>query len=207
MFGDNGYETSTLWNYKVIGRYTMPFDIGFSGSWKVQSGGNWGRSISVRLPGRRRTGPCASSRSPPTAANGPDPRRPVRQGSASAVRRGHGDVDVFNLTERRDGDDLPERHRRDFKEVIGPARPADRAVRAAVRLLVRFGSPPGVAGTIPRLPIPAIPPVRLLSHPSGSTIPPICLSVSPFLSSVDTRIWRVEPGRGATLAGLALVLR
>jgi hypothetical protein len=51
MFGDNGYETSTLWNYKVIGRYTMPFDIGFSGSWKVQSGGNWGRSLSVAFPG------------------------------------------------------------------------------------------------------------------------------------------------------------
>jgi hypothetical protein len=51
MFGDNGYETSTLWNYKIIGRYTMPFDVGFSGSWKVQSGGNWGRSISVPFPG------------------------------------------------------------------------------------------------------------------------------------------------------------
>jgi hypothetical protein len=51
MFGDDGYETSTLWNYKIIGRYTMPFDIGMSGSWKVQSGGNWGRSISVPFPG------------------------------------------------------------------------------------------------------------------------------------------------------------
>jgi hypothetical protein len=51
MFGDNGYETSTLWNYKVIGRYTLPWDIGLSGSWKVQSGGNWGRSLSVPFPG------------------------------------------------------------------------------------------------------------------------------------------------------------
>jgi hypothetical protein len=51
MFGDNGYETSTLWNYKVIGRYGLPFDIGMSGSWKVQSGGNWGRSLSVAFPG------------------------------------------------------------------------------------------------------------------------------------------------------------
>ena len=51
MFGDNGYETSTLWNYKIIGRYSMPFDVGFSGSWKVQSGGNWGRSLSVPFPG------------------------------------------------------------------------------------------------------------------------------------------------------------
>ncbi len=51
LFGDNGFETSTLWNYKIIGRYSLPFDVGFSGSWKVQSGGNWGRSISVPFPG------------------------------------------------------------------------------------------------------------------------------------------------------------
>jgi len=51
MFGDNGYETSTLWNYKVIGRYTLPYDVGLSASWKVQSGGNWGRSLSVTFPG------------------------------------------------------------------------------------------------------------------------------------------------------------
>jgi hypothetical protein len=42
-----GKETSTLWNYKLIGRYTLPFDIGFSGSYKVQSGRNWGRVTSV----------------------------------------------------------------------------------------------------------------------------------------------------------------
>ena len=51
MFGDNGYETSTLWNYKIIGRYVLPLEIGVSGSWKVQSGGNWGRSLSVAFPG------------------------------------------------------------------------------------------------------------------------------------------------------------
>lgn len=50
MFGDNGRETSTTWNYKVVGRYVLPFDIGFSGSWKVQSGFNYGRTISVTMP-------------------------------------------------------------------------------------------------------------------------------------------------------------
>jgi len=51
MFGDeNGKETSSLWNYKVIGRYLMPWDIGFSGSWKVQSGFNFARTISVNFP-------------------------------------------------------------------------------------------------------------------------------------------------------------
>jgi len=45
-----GRETSTIWNYKAIGRYVAPFDIGISGSYKLQSGRQWGRSISVTLP-------------------------------------------------------------------------------------------------------------------------------------------------------------
>jgi hypothetical protein len=51
LFGDAGYETSTQWNYKVIGRYILPFDVGVSGSWKVQSGIEWGRTVEVRFPG------------------------------------------------------------------------------------------------------------------------------------------------------------
>jgi hypothetical protein len=51
LFGDNGIETSTLWNYKVIGRYTLPYDIGLSGSWRLQSGQQYGRTISVTFPG------------------------------------------------------------------------------------------------------------------------------------------------------------
>ncbi len=50
LFGDNGRETSTLWNYKVIGRYVLPYEIGLSGSWKVQSGFNYGRTMSVPMP-------------------------------------------------------------------------------------------------------------------------------------------------------------
>ncbi|MFM8535719.1 MAG: carboxypeptidase regulatory-like domain-containing protein [Acidimicrobiia bacterium] len=50
MFGDNGRETDTLWNYKIIGRYVLPYDIGFSGSWQVQSGFNYARTISVTMP-------------------------------------------------------------------------------------------------------------------------------------------------------------
>ena len=51
LFGDNGIETSTLWNYKAIGRYLMPFDVGVSGSWRVQSGQHYGRTINVNFPG------------------------------------------------------------------------------------------------------------------------------------------------------------
>jgi hypothetical protein len=50
MWGDNGRETTALWNYKIIGRYVMPLDIGVSGSWKVQSGFNYARTISVTMP-------------------------------------------------------------------------------------------------------------------------------------------------------------
>src|SRR4029453_16969097 len=52
LFGDNGLETSTLWNYKIIGRYVLPYEIGLSGSWKVQSGFNYARTMSVNLPVR-----------------------------------------------------------------------------------------------------------------------------------------------------------
>jgi hypothetical protein len=50
LFGEDGVETTSLWNYKIIGRYVMPWDIGFSGSWKVQSGFNYARTISVAMP-------------------------------------------------------------------------------------------------------------------------------------------------------------
>ena len=79
MFGDNGKETDTLWNYKIIGRYVMPWDIGFSGSWKVQSGFNYARTISVTMPveGARtiRVEPIDSNRYPTRR----DPRLPPRQ--------------------------------------------------------------------------------------------------------------------------------
>jgi hypothetical protein len=68
IWGDNGRETTTLWNYKIVGRYVMPFDIGFSGSWKVQSGFTFARTISVAFPveGSRtvRVEPADSNRYP-----------------------------------------------------------------------------------------------------------------------------------------------
>jgi hypothetical protein len=51
IFGDNGVETSTTWNYKVIGRYVMPYQIGLSGSWRFQSGENYGRTLGINFPG------------------------------------------------------------------------------------------------------------------------------------------------------------
>ncbi|MEZ5416559.1 MAG: carboxypeptidase regulatory-like domain-containing protein [Vicinamibacterales bacterium] len=52
LFGDDqGRETSMIWNYKLIGRYELPWGIGSSGSWKVQSGQQYGRTINVAFPG------------------------------------------------------------------------------------------------------------------------------------------------------------
>lgn len=45
-----GRENISAWNYKLIGRYVFPWDIGVSGSYKLQSGNNWGRYLSVSLP-------------------------------------------------------------------------------------------------------------------------------------------------------------
>jgi carboxypeptidase family protein len=68
MFGENGRETTTQWNTKVSGRYVMPYDIGVSGSWRVQSGYQWGRTSSVVFPvdGQQslRVEPVTSNRAP-----------------------------------------------------------------------------------------------------------------------------------------------
>jgi hypothetical protein len=69
FFGDeDARETTTLWNYKIIGRYMLPWEIGLSGSWKVQSGFNYARTISVTVPveGARtiRVEPITSNRYP-----------------------------------------------------------------------------------------------------------------------------------------------
>jgi hypothetical protein len=45
-----GRETSTIWNYKLIGRYVLPYDVGVSGSYKLQSGRQWGRAVNFSLP-------------------------------------------------------------------------------------------------------------------------------------------------------------
>ena len=97
MFGDDGVETSTLWNYKIVGRYVMPWDIGFSGSWKVQSGFNFARTISVTMPveGAQQS---ASSRSTRTAT------RRSASSTCGSTRRSTRQVrpvlpmlDVFNM--------------------------------------------------------------------------------------------------------------
>jgi len=46
-----GSQDTTFWNYKLVGRYVFPYQIGVSASYKLQSGYNIAREISVPLPG------------------------------------------------------------------------------------------------------------------------------------------------------------
>ena len=89
LLGDDGIETDTLWNYKIIGRYVLPCDIGFSGSWKVQSGFNYAPHHQRGDAGRRQPHhPRRADRREPLSV-GRDPRlapRQVVRASASSAR-------------------------------------------------------------------------------------------------------------------------
>jgi outer membrane receptor protein involved in Fe transport len=45
-----GQGETSFWNYKLVGRYVFPYDIGVSASYKLQSGFNYPRELSVNLP-------------------------------------------------------------------------------------------------------------------------------------------------------------
>jgi hypothetical protein len=93
-----GRETSTVWNYKILGRYVMPFDIGISSSYKLQSGRQWGRSIAVTLPvaGSEtiRTEPVTSNRAPNVSILDFRFDKAIKFGSKGTLT---GVVDIFNL--------------------------------------------------------------------------------------------------------------
>jgi len=98
LFGDGGIETSTLWNYKIIGRYTLPFELGLSGSWKVQSGQQYGRTISVAFPGDGtqtvRVEPITAHRYPSVAIMDVRADKSFTFGKRGKLT---GQFDVFNL--------------------------------------------------------------------------------------------------------------
>ena len=99
LFGENGFETSTLWNYKLVGRYALPWDIGVSGSWKIQSGQNYGRTISVAFPGDStqtvRVEPITANRYPTVAILDVRLDKSFRIGRTGKVT---GMLDAFNLS-------------------------------------------------------------------------------------------------------------
>lgn len=94
-----GRETSTVWNYKLIGRYVLPYDIGISGSYKLQSGRQWGRSWAVTLPvaGSEtiRVEPVTANRAPNVPIT--DIRFDKTFGFRNRAGRVTAMVDVFNI--------------------------------------------------------------------------------------------------------------
>jgi hypothetical protein len=98
MFGSNGLETSTSWNYKVTGRYIMPLKIGTSGTWRHQSGNQWGRVTSVPFPGdgaqNIRMEEVTNNRAPNVAIGDVRIDRSFSLGKLGKIT---GQVDVFNV--------------------------------------------------------------------------------------------------------------
>jgi len=93
-----GRQTSTFWNYKLLARYEFPWDISVATSYKLQSGYNWARNVSVTLPNAGAetifTEPISANRSPNVHIL--DFR--LEKGVNLGGRRGRvtGMVDVFN---------------------------------------------------------------------------------------------------------------
>ncbi len=132
MFGDNGYEDTSSWNYKIIGRYVMPYAIGFSGSWKVQSGYQWGRVTSVTFPGdgaqNVRMEPVTANRAP---AVGIMDVRLDKSFSFGRFGKLTGQVDMFNLLNSGTVTVFRTTTGTTFKEVLGILDP--RIIRFGVR--------------------------------------------------------------------------
>lgn len=94
-----GRETSTIYNAKILGRYVLPWEVGISGSWKFQSGRNWGRTISVNLPNAGsetvRVEPVTAHRFPNVSIFDMRFDKSFRFGKKAGKLTGM--VDVFNL--------------------------------------------------------------------------------------------------------------
>ncbi len=132
MFGDQGYEGTTTWNYKIIGRYVMPYDIGFSGSWKVQSGYQWGRVTSVNFPGdgaqNIRMEPVTANRAPNVGIMDARLDKAFRFGKFGKLTA---QVDMFNLLNSGTVTVFRTTTGTTFKEVLGILDP--RIVRFGLR--------------------------------------------------------------------------
>ncbi len=137
LFGDEGKETSTLWNYKIIGRYTMPWQIGFSGSWKVQSGRQWGRNTAVAFPGdgtqNIRMEEVTANRAPTVSILD---LRADKSFTFGRYGRFTAMLDMFNTVEQRRGRQLRDHHGADLQAGHRHPRPAHLPLRHSLRLLV-----------------------------------------------------------------------
>jgi Carboxypeptidase regulatory-like domain len=132
MFGDGGYEQTTTFNYKVIGRYVLPYDFGLSGSWKFQSGYQWGRVTSVTFPGdgaqNIRMEPVTANRAPNVGIADVRFDKSLRFGKVGKLTA---QIDVFNLMNAGTVTTFRSLSGPTFKEVISILDP--RIIRFGVR--------------------------------------------------------------------------
>ena len=137
LFGDNGNETSTSGTTRRSAATSFPWEIGFSGSWKLQSGQNYGRTY------QRSTSPATVSRTFRVEPVDSQPRsrtsRSSTSGSTRAFRFGKfgrltGQFDIFNLLNSGVPTNFRQT-RRTYLEVIEHAGAARHALRRALRLL------------------------------------------------------------------------
>ncbi len=74
-----GKQDTTYWNYKLVGRYVLPWRIGTSASYKLQSGNHWARTLNVNLPVAGTANVLAEARQQQSRAKRAHLRRPYRQ--------------------------------------------------------------------------------------------------------------------------------
>lgn len=127
-----GKEKQTIWNYKLIGRYVFPWEIGFSGSYKLQSGNNWGRYVVFNLPNSGNTNvrvePVDTNRAPNVGIFDIRFDKSFRLGKFGRLT---GMLDVFNLTNSAVVTNFRMVTGARFKEVIAILDP--RIIRLGVR--------------------------------------------------------------------------
>lgn len=92
-----GQQKSTFWNYKLLGRYELPWQLAVAASFKYQTGFNYARNISVPLPGAGAEEILADPISALRAPNVPIlDLRAEKSFSLGGVRKIAFMVDVFN---------------------------------------------------------------------------------------------------------------
>jgi outer membrane receptor protein involved in Fe transport len=127
-----GQAETSFWNYKLVGRYVFAYDIGVSASYKLQSGFNYPRELSVTLPN---AGAEAIPAEPFDANRGPNVGIfDVRVEKAFALGK-PGSVtamlDIFNLTNSNVVTNARNRSGSRYNEVIALLDP--RTVRFGIR--------------------------------------------------------------------------
>ena len=128
-----GAQSTSFWNYKLLGRYEFPLGLSVAASYKLQSGFQWGRSVVVTLPGGLGTEtihaePLSANRSPNVQILDFRAEKAFRFGS----RRITGMVDVFNALNADTAANFRITSGAQFKELIALLDP--RIVRFGVRL-------------------------------------------------------------------------